>query len=43
MTLDTQVSSVETIVYLRLDGELNMDVTDFQTNLVFYLCIHLVG
>ena len=43
MTLAKKVSSVETVVYLRLDGELNVDVTDFQANLVFYLCIHLVG
>ena len=43
MTLATQVSSVETMAYLRLDGGKIVDVTDFQANLVFYLCIHLVG
>ena len=26
----------------RLDGELNVDVTDFQANLVLYPCIHSV-
>ena len=33
---------METMAYLRLDGELNVDVTDFQTNLVLYPCIHFV-
>ena len=36
------VSSVETMAYLRLDGELNVDVTDFQANLVLHPCIHSV-
>ena len=42
MTLVTTVSSVETMGYLRIDGELSVDVTDFQSNLVLYPCIHFV-
>ena len=43
ITLVTPVSSVETLAYLLLDGELNVDVTDFQRNLVLYPCIHFCG